>query len=190
MKNYQEFLTDRTYIKTVQLSEMDICLHTLAFISTIDETLTESTELFEVDVKKYLNKIGLDIHKGKGIIEYIKDFLVGTGKIFYYIMTGEKEKAKELLKTVKKSDILDFLYKLDLATLHIFTGPIHFIDAVTGYDLKVKMQDKIEQGKNIITDVLIAIKKVKEQIIIVFNGKNQKRAMKTLDNLEQSLLPS
>ena len=64
--------------------------------------------------------------------------------------------------------MLDFLLKLDMATLHVLTGPLHTIDAITGWHLWANVKDKADQGlkkaKEAI-DNLIAVAKTAEQSV-------------------------
>jgi hypothetical protein len=191
MKSYREFLDERHELKTVgaQLSETELRLHTLIYLSTLEDMITESEEYLAEGLNDYLGKIGLKVHKAKGLIDYAKDILVGTGKLFLLIIKGDTDAAKELLKTVKKEDVLDFLYKLDLATLHLFTGPIHFIDAVTGWDLTVKTKQAVKTSTDLIKDLVASLIKIKEHVSVALSGKKQKRAVASINALEASIMP-
>lgn len=109
------------------------------------------------------NKLGFKIHKSKGIIKHLANASKGLSKMIVAAIKGDREKVKEIAKTVKKKDVMDFLLKLDMATLHMITGPIHLINAITGWDLEVDMNHKsstdtikglISQIKDKITKVL------------------------------------
>ena len=65
------------------------------------------------------------------------------------IINKDGEAAKNVLKGLKKEDVLDFLLNLDMATLHIVSGPIHTIDAITGWHLWANVKDKAKGAKNI-----------------------------------------
>ena len=65
------------------------------------------------------------------------------GKVIWYAMkaaVGNEEDKQKLIRIIKEtkissSQLIDFLLKLDMLTLHAITGPIHMIDAVTGWHL-------------------------------------------------------
>lgn len=65
-----------------------------------------------------------------------------------------KEMAK---KEITKEQFLDFLLKLDTATLHLVTGPLHIIDAWTGWHvwahIKTKAVPSLEKAKKAIHDL-------------------------------------
>jgi hypothetical protein len=191
MKSYQEFLSERNELKTVgaQLSETELRVHTLVYLSTVDDILVESEECLTEGLNDYLGKIGLKVHKAKGLIDYAKDILVGTGKLFLLIIKGDNDAAKELLKTINKEDVLDFLYKLDLATLHLFTGPIHFIDAVTGWDLAVKTKEVVKKSTDLVKELVTSLIKIKAHVVVAFSGKKKKRAVASINALETSIMP-
>ncbi|URC15132.1 hypothetical protein GD1_8 [Paraglaciecola Antarctic GD virus 1] len=191
MKSYQEFLVERAEVKSdgSNLSEVDMQIHAIAYLASVDDVLVESEDFLVEGLNDYLGKIGLKVHKAKGLIDYAKDFLIGTGKLFLLIIKGDKEQAKELLKTVKKEDVLDFLYKLDLATLHLVTGPIHFIDAVTGWDLAVKTKTVVKSSTDLIKELVTSLIKVKDHVGKVLSGKRQKRALNGISTLEDAIVP-
>jgi hypothetical protein len=182
MKTFNQF--------TTEINEQVLQLEVLLYLSENEDMLFESeTAIFE-GINDRLNKVGLKLHKSKGILDYIKSFVGSVGKLFLHIIKGDYEKSKELVQSMKKEDVLDFLYKLDLGTLHLFTGPIHMIDAWTGWDLGVNLQHKVEQSKGI-TDVLKqAIQKVKTSIETIFgnNPSKKKTVMKYVDNIEKMVV--
>ncbi len=178
--NFKEYLNES--------NEMDLHLQALMFLLENENMLNESTEALDEAFDKHLNKLGLKLHKSKGIIDYIKGFSRGVGKIIFYLIKGDTEKAKELLKTVKKEDILDFLYKLDLGTLHLVTGPIHMIDAWFGYDLSVRMKEHMDKGEGL-TDILKqSLEKLSSSIKQLFHGTKEKSLMKHVEKIKRAAL--
>jgi hypothetical protein len=108
-----------------------------------------------------LKKAGLHLHKGDGLIQIAMKSGKVMGQFLWYALkaaSGDKEakvKVKELANTeITKEQMLDFLLKLDMATLHVLTGPLHTIDAITGWHLWANVKDKADQG----------LKKAKEAI--------------------------
>jgi len=135
----------------------------------------------------WLGKVGLKLHKGKGIINYITQFGSLAGKMILAAIKGDTKKVKELAQQVTREEILDFLYKLDLATMHIVTGPIHFIDAITGWDLQVAM-DKVKKGtQDVLSKIWQAIMTIKDHVAKVLSPDHQKTVLVNLQNLEKSI---
>ena len=178
----------QTYLK--ESNEADLHLQAWMFMLENDQMLNESVsdEALNEAFDKHLSKVGLKLHKSKGILDYIKGFSKGVGKVIFYIIKGDQEKAKELLKSIKKEDVLDFFYKLDLGTLHLVTGPLHMIDAWTGWDLSVKMQDHMKKGEGL-TDVLKqSIVKLQDAIHKLFQGNKEKRLMSHVEKIKKAAL--
>ena len=128
----------------------------------IEQDLTEG-------VSKFLKGIGLHAHKGKGLIDYITQFTKGIGGLMYAAIRKDTEGMKKILKSVKKQDVLHFLLQLDQASLHIVTGPIHFIDAVTGWhigaDLGALVTKATETAQSLVKSITTAFNKIKDSVI-------------------------
>jgi hypothetical protein len=137
-------------------------------------------------VKSFLPNIGIHAHKsGSGLVQILSKAGKHMAKFFWHAMkaaTGNEESkkiVKEMAnKEVKKGDIIDFLIKLDTVTLHLVSGPIHMIEALTGWhigahiksDIKnvmTKAKDAIETLKNIAKDAEQGIRK---KILQYING--------------------
>ena len=114
------------------------------------ETLSES-----IDFKSAIKGAKLNLKTNKGLIAT----LIRAGKdvslLFWHslkVLGGNEEsrkKVKELArKKVSKEDFMNFLINLDMITFHAISGPIHIIDAITGWDLHHKIistHDKIKE---------------------------------------------
>jgi hypothetical protein len=94
---------------------------------------------------------GMEIEKG--LLSYLKDIGVGGSQMLYYAFQvyyhkdeSAKDKIKELTKSVKKEHIIDILMKLDVLTLHLITGPLHIIEAVTGWNILSHIKGKIDSS--------------------------------------------
>ena len=112
------------------------------------ETLSEA-----IDFKSAIKGANLNLKTNKGLIAA----LIRTGKdislLFWHslkVLGGNEEsrkKVKELSrKKVSKEDFMNFLINLDMITFHAISGPIHIIDAITGWDLHhriISTHDKI-----------------------------------------------
>ena len=182
LKNYMNESTqvDEQVVKYLALTELMEMDSSALNESTINETAENIVE----GLNDKLNKLGLKIHKGSGILDYIKSFATGVGKVFLALIKGDTVKAKEILKTLKKEDVLDFIYKLDLGTLHLFTGPLHMIDAWTGWDLSANIKTHMAKAQSLAQVFKDAVIKLKDTIVNGFSGKQQKNLMKHAQALE------
>lgn len=121
-------------------------------------------------LKGALKSVGFKAHKsGPGLIQIISSAGKHIAKLMWYSFKAAKgdEEAKKMVKEIAKKEIqkgelVDFLLKLDTLTLHLLTGPLHMIEALTGWhiwsdikkstkDLKKRAEDALEQLKNIST---------------------------------------
>lgn len=179
------------------LTTSEKILAMVLFMESMDRLEVVSESKLEEDliviaegINDHLNKVGFKVHKSKGILDYIKNFTTGVGKVMFHIIKGDTDKAKELIKKISKEDVLDFLYKLDLGTLHLFTGPLHMIDAWTGWDLAVNLKSHIDKGQRGVDLLKQAIDKVKKGIIELFASDNsrQNELMRYVSKLEQEAL--
>jgi len=184
-------MTFKTYLKENQqsLTEQEI---TLAWAVMLDEdvsnNLNEGAESVVTKISPHFKKVGLNIHKSTGLLDYVMKFLKGSGKLFYYLMKGDYDKAKDILRNVKKEDVLDFLFKLDLGTLHLFTGPIHMIDAWTGWDLHVNLQAQMKKAEALAKDFKDAIIIIKDTITNSFSKQPKNKLLKCVNKLENGLV--
>jgi hypothetical protein len=167
------------------IEEMQEDIHLLLYVLENEHEHTES-ELTE-GVNDWLGKAGLKLHKGKGLINYVADFTKGAGQMILAAVKGDRAKIKQIANSIEKEQVVDFLYKLDLATMHVVTGPIHFIDAVTGWDLMVNLKSHVTKAKGYVEAFKEAIKKVKETITSIASGTKKKRLLKHVAILDQSV---
>ena len=94
---------------------------------------------------------------------------------------GYKEKMKDVVTKVQKEDVIDVLLKLDVLTLHAITGPIHMIDALTGWHIGPMV-------KAAVLKIDDRAKKALEHLNVLKNktmGATQKRIGKFLNQLKQ-----
>ena len=157
----------------------------LEFASIADDDLFE-----KIDIAGSLKKAGLAVDKhvgGKGLIQILKGVSVHIAQIFITAIKasiGKKSEAKAELKKllsrkVRREEVVDVLLRLDQLSLHLFTGPIHMIDALTGWELAADIHGA---GKDVGGRVKTAIKSldtVKKEI----GGSRVKR----LDNILKEL---
>jgi hypothetical protein len=198
MKSFLEYKNDSYLISDNAVVDVDIVtMNILSLVETMDRcnSLNESNAIYMAEgimksVKKYLGKIGLDVEKeSKGIFEYILSFGKGVGRMFVALLSGDIDTAKLLLKSIKKEEVVDFLYKLDLATLHLITGPLHLLHGLTGWDILPKIEKKIEKStKGVMQMLFDAIKKAKLAISKVFSPKKQAKLFGHLRKIENQAL--
>jgi len=184
-------ITFKEHISTEQNTDIESVIEELTVLYALDENeidmIFSGETLNEVNMSKLLSKIGLTIHKEKGIIQYLRDATVGIAKCLLYAIKGDKENLKKTAKSLRKEDVLDFLLKLDMATLHIVTGPIHFIDAVTGWDLWANISEVAKTTKEVAKKVVKAIDIVKTNITKLIHDKKVSLYSKFLDKLEKDI---
>lgn len=107
-------------------------------------------------IKNLLPKIGLRVEKKEeGLIQILAKSGKTLAKFFWYALKSSmgdveaKKKVKELSKKeVKKEEILDFLLKLDMVTLHLLSEPVHMIEALTGWKLEAFIMKYEKEIKN------------------------------------------
>lgn len=188
---YKTFLTESKLGLTTQekIISLLVLMEHLETLDLMSESIDEQLVTIAEGINDHLNKVGFKLHKSKGILDYIKSFAGGVGKVMFHIIKGDLDKAKELIKSISKEDILDFLYKLDLGTLHLFTGPIHMIDAWTGWDLAVNLKSHMEKGEGITDIIKKELQKVKDYIIKLFptDTEKQKELSSNLDTVLASI---
>jgi hypothetical protein len=152
------------------------------------EILTESQKLELIEgVNDWLNKVGLKLHKGDGIIDYLIGFSKGAGQLIMAAIKKDEKKVKEIASKMSKEKVIDFLLKLDMATMHVVTGPIHFIDAVTGWDLMADLKGAAETAKDKLNAFYNAMKKVKDSIAVVLSGDKKQKMLKAASRIEYNM---
>ena len=202
MQSFEEFHSQSQ--SSIDLSIMEF-MSFMEYMEQLEEgelngtPLSESYEdglLMEANkFKKALEKIGLEVEYNPrgGLIQMFTKIGKTVGKIIYLATRvsfgdeGRKPELIKLLKQTKREDIIDFLLKLDLATAHVVTAPLHMIDALTGWELKAvihkitKSADVIQvKVKHAIEDIRGAVKNMSTAI---FDKKSKKRLTHTIDQL-------
>ncbi|MCK5538500.1 MAG: hypothetical protein KAI79_16860, partial [Bacteroidales bacterium] len=84
-------------------------------------------------------------------------------------------------------ELVDFLYKLDLVTLHLITGPLHFIDGLTGWELIPKFKELKSEAQSAINKIKKAIDNLKTNITNYFNPKLQPIVLNKVVDIEKLL---
>ena len=119
----------------------------------INEGFMDSVSSMVSRIKSFTQntEIGKNFEVEKGLLSYMKDAGIGGSQILYHAFNAyyhkdeaSREKIKELAQGVKKEHIIDILMKLDVLTLHLITGPLHVIEAVTGWSIMGAIKSKVE----------------------------------------------
>jgi hypothetical protein len=152
------------------------CLMAMAYIGTLEninesklQNLTEVSILTGIadmfgKVETGIEKIGMKIHKGKGVLSYIADFNDAASFLIFAAIKGDKEEVLRIAKSFDKAKFVDFLLKLDMISMHLVTGPIHMIDAITGWDIMANIKSHAAKAENIIDSIEKAIADLKSKI--------------------------
>jgi len=137
-------------------------------------------------VNDILHKFGLGLEKkAPGVIEYMAKFTSGVGKLVWYAMKRDKKAIKKLSQEFSKEDFLDFLMKLDLVTMHLVTGPIHFINGLTGWELEVEVKHMKAKASNVVDRIKGAINTLKTEVTAYFNPNLQPTIIGKVNDIEK-----
>lgn len=166
-------------------NDIENIIETVVFMEEFNQ-LDEGISDFKDRIKGILPKLGIHAHKtGPGLIQILGKAGSTMTKFFWYAMkaaTGDEEakaKVKELAnKEIHKEDVLDFLLRLDTVSMHLVSGPIHMIDALTGWHIGAhtnKVKDgitiKIKKAIEYLEDVAkTAVGRIKQKIVQYING--------------------
>ena len=63
-----------------------------------------------------------------------------------------------------KSELIDLVIRADVLTLHMISGPIHIIDAITGFEIADKIREKAEIGSEKIKDAVELIQRSSKKL--------------------------
>jgi hypothetical protein len=172
MGNFKKF-HERNNISREYIRESLMVLAYLGTIENINESefqnLTEASILAGISdmfgkVEAGIEKIGMKLHKGKGIMSYIADFNDAASFLIFAAIKGDKEEVLRIAKTFDKSKFMDFVLKLDMLSMHLLTGPIHMIDAITGWDIIANLKGHAAKAENIIDSIEKEIADLKSKI--------------------------
>ena len=112
----------------------------------------------------------------------------GVGKLMLATLKGDWKTAKEIANTeVDKGELLDFLLKLDTATMHLVSGPIHTLDAITGWHIGAKIEHAMKGKDAIVAKIKGAISTIRQSIGDVVDKARQSLFNKGMDKLEAEI---
>ena len=132
-----------------------------------------------------MKKSGIHVKQSKGLIHILLSAEKGLEILVYHAfmvfykyddkqVEYHQEQAVKQLKKINKEDILDFLLKLDTLTLHIVSGPLHMIDALTGTHIWANVKQKAESIKKRATDAISSLESLKDKLEGKLKGQVQK----------------
>ncbi|PNX46619.1 MAG: hypothetical protein BV459_06015 [Thermoplasmata archaeon M11B2D] len=190
---YTPYTNARASECAVDFSETQTIAEML-YLTQEEIVLTEQTDLTEGvldNAKDFLEKLGITAHKGKGLIQYLKIATPNIAKMFIAAIKGDKEQVRSIAKQVRKEDVIDFLLKLDQATAHIITGPIHVIDAITGWELWANIHKQTAQSKGQLVKTLgDAVSFLKQKVDSVFGSSPKKQKLhQNIASIEKEITP-
>ena len=165
-------------------------IEVIVLIDSLDECNEGMVDDFKTMMKKLkakfndiAKKAGLHIEKSDGLIQQLIKAGGNVGKLIYYAFMAYynndpkmKEKAKEISDSVTKEQIMDFLLKLDTVTLHLLTGPLHTLDALTGLHIWPNIKDKIEPVTKKAKEAIEKLEDLKQNLEGKFKQQVQKYA--------------
>ena len=164
MKRFKE------YTQITETEEYAAVISVMEFLDYIkndyQETLNEGV----------LEKFGITAHNNsKGLLAIIKDGGVLLVKLFAAAVKGDKEEVKRIANTeISKADVINFLLKLDTATLHLISGPLHSIEAWTGWHLGAASKKAAEISGTVVNKIKDATTFIKQKV----SGLSDKAAKK------------
>ena len=184
--NFTKFLDDEQL--TLEAKQKLTVLMYLSEMELITESLEDmNEEVLAENTNKFLKKMGIEVHKGDGLVDYIKQFTKGTGKLVLAAIKGDKTEVKRIANEFTREKFLDFVLKVDLATMHFITGPIHLIDAITGWDIMANLHDKSNTAKSKLKTFYKAVSDIKSTVDDILTGGKHKRMMQVVKNLEANM---
>lgn len=172
-----------------QLNEdINILMETAYFAES--EELNEEVGDIVSGLKNLLSKMGIEAHEtSKGIIHILASAGKTMTQFFYHALRAPKnkesrKKVKEIAgKEITKEEIIDFLLKLDVLTLHLLTGPIHMIEALTGWHIWAKVGKKSQEVMDRARKALEVLK----DHVQTLTGKAKKKANNLINKLKDML---
>jgi len=144
-------------------------------------------DLLEEGLKDFLHKMGIHASKTNGLIDYFIGFTKNTGKLVLAAINNDRAEVKRIAGLLDRATVIDFLLKLDQVTLHLVTGPIHMIDAITGWHIGAAIEATAKKAGTIISDIWKYIKEIKAKIEGNFDKTKAKILLRNLNKLETSL---
>lgn len=194
MGTFKQIYNSKRHVSESEIREKLIILSYLMTKKNLNENeLTEASILDGIktvfgNVETGLDKIGMKLHHGKGLLDYAKSIAGFSGKMIIAAIKKDKEEILKISKTFEKSEFIDFLLKMDMVTMHIFTGPIHMIDAVTGWDLMANLKAHAHKADTLIDTIGKTIEELKKDLIIFLDASVAEPFVSFLSSISDTLI--
>lgn len=153
-------------------------------VDQINEGVLDSISSMYKNIKDMVMKrsdIIKNVEVEKGLISYLKSIGLGGSQMIYHAFNAyfnksqeSREQIKVLSQSVKKEYIVDILMKLDVLTLHLVTGPLHIIEAVTGWNILHVLKMKVEPVTKKAKEAIHTLETLKDSL----EGETKKQLQK------------
>lgn len=151
----------------------------------LDEAITDNIKDMIGSLTNVFKKSGLHVKQGQGLLHYLWKSNKYMAKLFYHAFHASKlskqesephkNRIKEILgHEVKVEEVIDFLLKIDTLTMHLFTGPIHIIDAVAGTHIWANVQGKAKAAIERAKDAIETLETVQSELTDNLKKQSQK----------------
>ena len=137
---------------------------------------------------KVSSKLGFAAKNKKNLLGLLGSIgQTGAKAILYSIQAtagneGAKEKLAQVLKNSNaKSEIIDFVIRADVLTLHLISTPIHMIDAIAGFDIAEKIREKAVGGGERLKDAVDLIQKSAKNLGNPSTARKVKKSLNTIN---------
>jgi hypothetical protein len=146
--------------------DLDCVTYAMMHMLPMTESASNEMELIQESLdkvfKSFFHKTGLHVKKGKGLIQHLLNGGEFVYKAVKLAIKQDSDGIKKLFADAEfKKNFVDFILKLDQASLHLITGPLHFIEAVTGIHIGVAfdeivqdIKDQLKKAYNVIASYL------------------------------------
>lgn len=171
-----ELLEKLDYISKSNITDSNLCnIIELAMFIDEGDLLTEAMNFSDISkkIKTSLKKIGLHAESSEGLLQIAAKSSIVLSKFMWYAIkssSGDKKAKENLIELVKtnqitKEQVLDFLLKLDVLTLHFITGPIHMIDALTGWHIGANIHNSVKSMENKAKDLINSLSDIAKEAV-------------------------
>lgn len=119
----------------------------------LDEGAADTIDDIKDKAEKIFMSIGFHTSQGKGLVQYLWTINKNLLSLLYwgtvYSTGSEKEKVesqakiREIVNSVSREDVVNFLYKLDSLSLGLISTPLKMIDAITGWHIAGEVSSRI-----------------------------------------------
>jgi len=171
------------------IEDVIVVLEFISIIESDDSILTEARgDTIKSLFSQISNKIGGSSGDKKNLFGLLRSIgQTGSKSILYAIQAaagreGAEEKLKKTLKNSNaKAEIIDFIIRADVLTLHLISTPIHMIDAIAGFDIAEKIREKAVGGGERLKDAVDLIQKSAKNLGNPSTARKVKKSLNTIN---------